>query len=212
MEDIFMKTFIFQGDSITDAGRNRDDIASLGQGYPNVVGSIIGAKKPGEYRFQNEGVSGDRVIDMYARIKRDCLNYNPDILTILIGVNDVWHEFHNEPNGIDNDKYFRLYCEYIEEVKRMLPDIRILIIEPFVLRESGTTAHWGSFRKEVEKRAASAKKVAERYGLEFLPLQKKLDDLVTEECPVSYWLRDGVHPTPAGHGFIANEIISTLGL
>lgn len=208
-----MKTFLFQGDSITDAGRNRNDICGYGTGYPNVVASVLGAKYPGEYRFINEGVSGDRVVDMYARIKRDCTNYTPDILTVLIGVNDVWHELKREDrNGVDNDKYFKIYCMFVEEVMHMCPGIKIVILEPFVLTGDGTNAYYDVFRREVEKRAASAKAVAEKYGLEFVPLQAKLDAAVSEKTPASYWLRDGVHPTAAGHGFIANEIITKLGL
>lgn len=206
-----MKTFLFQGDSITDAGRDRGNECGYGTGYPNTVASVLGAKYPGEFVFRNKGVSGDRVVDMYARIKRDVINYKPDYLTILIGVNDVWHEFHDSPNGVDNDKYFRIYCMFIEEILHMCPGIKIAVLEPFVLEGPGPGDNWGNFRHEVEKRAASAKAVAEKYGLDFIPLQAKLDAAVSEKTPANYWLADGVHPTAAGHGLIANEIIKNFG-
>lgn len=206
-----MKTFLFQGDSITDAGRDRNNNNSYGAGYPNTVASVIGAKHPGEFRFINKGVSGDRTVDMYARIKRDCINFKPDYLTILIGVNDVWHEFHECPNGVDNDKYYKMFCMFIEEVLHFCPDVKIAVLEPFVLKGAGTQDNWNNFRTEVEKRAVSAKAVAEKYGLEFIPLQDKFDAAVSEKTPANYWLCDGVHPTAAGHGLIASEIINKFG-
>ena len=94
-----MKTILFQGDSITDAGRDRDDFYDLGKGYPVLVAGRLGLDAPGEFRFLNRGVSGDRIVDVYARMKRDILNLKPDVLTLLVGVNDVWHEF-DQHNGV----------------------------------------------------------------------------------------------------------------
>lgn len=204
-----MKTVVFQGDSITDAGRNRNNPMEMGIGYPLLVSSELAYKYPGEYKFINEGVSGDRVVDLYARIKRDIINNNPDILTILIGVNDVWHELGEDPNGVDNEKYFKVYCDLIEEVKRMCPECKIYILEPFVLKGSGTQAKWNIFRREVEKRAQSAKKCAEKFGLTFIELQKSFDD-ACEKAPASYWLGDGVHPTFAGHELIAQKVLAAI--
>ena len=89
-----MKTFIILGDSITDCSRDRDDIDSMGMGYPAVVAATIGTQCPQKFKFINEGISGDRIVDLYARIKQDLINHKPDYLSILIGVNDVWHENH----------------------------------------------------------------------------------------------------------------------
>lgn len=203
-----MKTIVFQGDSITDAGRNRDNDNERGIGYPTLVSAELGLKYPGEYAFINEGVSGDRIVDLYARIKRDIISRKPDYLTILIGINDVWHEL-NERNGVDNAKFFRVYCNLIEEIKAVLPDIEIFILEPFVLRASATTKKWGVFRRETEMRAESAKAVAEKFGLTFIPLQDKFDE-AEKKAEASYWLSDGVHPTAAGHEIIANEVVKAL--
>lgn len=203
-----MKTIVFQGDSITDAGRNRDNDNERGIGYPLLVSAELGFKYPGEYTFINEGVSGNRVVDLYARIKRDIISRKPDYLTILIGINDVWHEI-NERNGIDNDKFFRVYCNLIEELKAVLPGIKIFILEPFVLKASATEKSWNVFRRETEMRAASAKAVAEKFGLGFIPLQKKFDE-AAEKAPASYWLLDGVHPSAAGHELIARELTPVL--
>ncbi len=203
-----MKTVVFQGDSITDAGRNRNNDNERGIGYPTLVSAELGFKYPGEFVFINEGVSGNRIVDLYARIKRDIINRKPDYLTILIGINDVWHEI-NDRNGIENKKFFKVYSDLIEEIKAMLPDIKIFILEPFVLKASATEKSWGVFRRETEMRAESAKAVAEKYGLTFIPLQAKFDEAETK-AEASYWLSDGVHPTSAGHELIANEVVKAL--
>lgn len=203
-----MKTIVFQGDSITDAGRNRDRDSERGIGYPTLVAGELGYKYPAEYDFINEGVSGNRIVDLYARIKRDIIQRKPDYLTILIGINDVWHEI-NERNGVENKKYFNIYCNLIEELRAVLPDLKIFILEPFVLKASATAKEWNVFRRETEMRAESAKAVAEKYGLFFIPLQEKFDEAATK-APASYWLSDGVHPTAAGHELIARELIPVL--
>ncbi|HBL40482.1 MAG TPA: lysophospholipase [Ruminococcaceae bacterium] len=203
-----MKTFLFQGDSITDADRFRDEIGKGSRGYATFVEGKLGCLYPGEIEFYNMGVSGNRVVDMYARIKRDFLNIKPDYATVLIGVNDVWHELSDtdDPNGVSDPKYFRIYCDFIAEILEELPDCKIMILEPFVLCGSGTQAYYDVFRSEVEKRAASAKRVAEKFNLPFIPLQAKFDEL-TKLAPSSFWLADGVHPTAAGHEMIANAVV-----
>lgn len=203
-----MKTILFQGDSITDAGRNRDNDSEIGIGYPLLVSADLGFKYPQEFRFINKGISGNRIVDIDTRIKRDIINLKPDYLTILIGINDVWHEI-NDLNGIDNKKFFRVYSAIIEEIKARLPELKIFILEPFVLRASATDDDWNVFRRETEMRAESAKAVAEKYGLTFIPLQAKFDEL-EKKAEASYWLSDGVHPTAAGHRLIANEVIKAI--
>lgn len=199
-----MKTFVFQGDSITDAGRSRDNDAYRGNGYPTLVAGHMGYKYPGQFRFLNRGVSGDRIVDINARIRADIINLQPDYLSILIGINDVWHEFGRR-NGVNNTKFYKTYCDVIEEVLCMCPGVKIFILEPFVLKASATEGEWGIFRRETELRAQSAKRVAEKYGLTFVPLQAKFDAL-TGQAPADYWLTDGVHPTAMGHAVIAEAL------
>ncbi len=200
-----MKTILFQGDSITDAGRGN----GLGTGYPLLVTAELGFKSPNEYSFINKGVSGNRSVDLYARIKCDIINLKPDYISILIGVNDVWHEIKWQ-NGVDSEKYEKIYCMLIEEIKEALPDVKIMILEPFVLRASATDNteeipnKWEMFRSGVEKCAQKAKTVASKYNLKFIPLQHKFDE-ATKLADASYWLADGVHPTAIGHELIKRE-------
>lgn len=208
------KLILFQGDSITDAGRNRENDAVTGTGYPTFVKGELGLKYPGEYEFINRGISGNRIVDLYARIKADIINLKPDYMSILIGVNDVWHEFGGH-NGVSTEKYEKIYSMLIEEIKEVLPDIKIMILEPFVLEASATMSteedpeRWGTFNSEVKKRAAAAKRIAEKYGLPFVTLQDKLDN-ACKSAEASYWLADGVHPTAIGHCLIKDEWMKTF--
>ena len=92
----------------------------------------------------------------------------------------------------------------IEEVLEALPNIKIMILEPFVLEACSTTEHWDFFKTEVAKRAEMAKKIAEKYNLKFIPLQNGFDELA-KKAPNDYWIGDGVHPTPKGHEFIKEK-------
>ena len=201
---------LFQGDSITDVGRSREQNDNVGRGYPHLIKAALGFSEPQKHEYLNRGISGNRVVDVYARIKLDIINLAPDFMSILIGVNDVWHEFSRQ-NGVSAEKFEKIYSMMIEEIREALPNIKILIMEPFTLPASATvgtledgSSKYEAFRLETEKRAAAAKRVAEKYSLGFLPLQKLLDEAAEANTP-EYWLADGVHPTEAGHALIASE-------
>lgn len=199
---------LFQGDSITDAGRVRENDASMGEGYALLVKAALGFEKCGKYEFLNRGINGNRVIDIYARIKDDIINLKPDVMSILVGVNDVWHEFMRE-NGVSADKYFTIYDMLIKEIKTALPNIKIMIIEPFVLNGPATKGHWEEFEAEVKKRAEMAEKIAKKHNLPFIKLQAGFDKL-SENIETTYWLRDGVHPTAMGHEYIKQQWIKAF--
>lgn len=209
-----MKTFVFQGDSITDADRGREEGSlNFGHGYPALVSAKLGYKYPGEFKFINSGISGDKSANMYARIKRDTLDYEPDYLSILIGVNDVWHALDsaNPATGYSVERYTQILSMFIEDVLEVNPNTVIAILEPFVLDASATHNKYDGFRKGVDERAVAAKAVAEKYNLIFVPLQDKFNEKLAL-APESFWLVDGVHPTQAGHELISNELIKALGL
>ncbi len=205
-----MKTILFQGDSITDCGRGN----GLGTGYAFLTTAQLGYEYPDEYKFFNRGISGNRVVDVYSRIKADIINLKPDYMSILIGVNDVWHDI-TQQNGVDNEKFEKIYSMLIEEIKAALPDIKIMILEPFCLKGPATENteeipdKWVRFDTEVKKRAQKAKSIAEKYGLKFISLQDKFDE-AAKKADNLYWTSDGVHPTPMGHELIKNEWIKAF--
>ena len=155
-----MKRILFQGDSITDAGRSFENDDNLGGGYPNLVMAKLGCRNAGEYEFINRGISGNRSIDLLARVKADAINLKPDVMSILIGINDVWHEISNS-NGVSAERYELYYKMFIDQVKEALPDIKIMIMEPFVLKASATEANWEDFKTGAKERAVIAKKIAD---------------------------------------------------
>jgi len=207
-----MTKILFQGDSITDVGRNRENPAAgngMGCGYPLLLKSRLYFDHPGEYECVNLGISGNRIVDIYARMKRDIVNIAPDVMSLLIGVNDVWHELGESPNGVDAEKFERVYDWLLKELAEALPGMKLIILEPFVLpgtatQTEGSEERWQAFHREVPLRAQAAKRIAEKYGAAFVPLQNVLDE-ACKKAPPAYWLRDGVHPTEAGHELIARE-------
>ena len=202
------KLILFQGDSITDAQRNYESSQFSGHGYATMVKGELGYNYPEQYTFINRGISGNRITDLYSRIKTDIINLAPDYMSLLIGVNDSAQEFAHK-NGVSTAKFDKIYSMLIEEILDALPNIKIMLLEPFVLYNKDTDGVYSdgcyeNLRHDVEAKAAVAKKISEKYSLPFIPLQKKFDSVYNPENP-NYWLFDGVHPTAAGHALIAKE-------
>ena len=208
------KRILFQGDSITDCGRRRDNFYGMGEGYPRLIEASLGADCPGEYEFINRGISGNRIVDLYARIKADFINLKPDYASIYIGVNDTWHEIASN-NGVDTAKFEKIYAMLIDEIKEALPNIKLMIIAPYVLEGEATCDteeipdRLSRFRTDVAEKAAVAKKIAEKYGLPIIELQPVFD-AACEKAEPSYWAYDGVHPTAKGHELIKRLWLSAF--
>lgn len=206
---------LFQGDSITDVGRFRNEPWSMGQGYPCMIAGELGMRYPGKYEFVNRGISGDRISDLVTRFNRDFYHLHPDVISILIGVNDVWHE-QDVRNGVDARRFRNLYRMLLEDLLTMLrdPTPKIILMEPFFLPGPATEPFLEYFREEIPLRAAAVRELAKEFSLACIPLQEKFDALA-KLCPPGYWLMDGVHPTPAGHRAIAEEwmkVFESFGL
>ena len=200
---------LFQGDSITDAGRVYDNDGIVGRGYPILVKSELGFAAPGKYEFINKGISGNRIVDLYARIKRDIINIQPDVMSILIGVNDVWRGIDNN-YGTGKERFEKVYDIVLSELREELPDMKIMIMEPFLLEGTASVNtperpdRYDVFKKGVDEAAETARKMAEKYDCKFIEIQKHLDE-VAKVKGSSYLSADGVHPSDAGHELIKNE-------
>lgn len=205
-----MKTFLFQGDSITDVGRVRDWADHLGAGYPAMAAGKIAFNHPGEFRFVNRGISGERSTGLYARCVFEMRECKPDYMSVLIGVNDVWHALGNG-DKVRPNRYEQLLTVLVEDALEVFPNVTIAILEPFVLKGSATEGQWDAFDSNVRVLAKIAKQVAQRYDLVFVPLQEKFDALAAATAPTN-WLHDGVHPTSGGHEMIATELVKALEL
>ena len=200
-------TILFQGDSITDCGRNRDaagtpnDLSGLGQGYAMMAAAELLSTRPADgLRVFNRGISGNRVVDLYARIQGDILNLKPDVLSILIGVNDTWHGKNPDwINGVAIPKYERIYRDLLNEVREALPNVKFVLCEPFVLRCGVVRDDWV---EEIDERRVVVAKLAKEFSAVLVPFQSMFDDAV-KLAPPEYWAADGVHPSAAGHLLMA---------
>jgi lysophospholipase L1-like esterase len=197
---------LFQGDSVTDCGRDRsatdaNSAGALGSGYPLLVASAVLAAHPDRgLQFYNRGVSGNKVPDLQERWTRDALDLKPDVLSILIGVNDFWHKLSSGYTGTVQD-YENQYSALLAQTRQALPRVHLIVLQPFVLRCCQVTERW--FPEFTERQAAAAR-VASRAGATFVPLQAVFDQHV-RTAPPQYWASDGVHPTAAGHAVIAEQ-------
>lgn len=189
---------LFQGDSITDCGREKEDGGSgdpLGRGYPSLIAGRVDA----QHQVLNRGISGNRIVDLYARWKPDALHLKPDMISILAGVNDTWHE-KTRRNGVEVDRYAKIYRLLLEWTQQVLPQVQLVLCEPFVLPCGVVTPDW---RPEVDERRAVVAELAQDFKARFVPFQKEFDAALTQH-PADYWAQDGVHPTPAGHELMAS--------
>ncbi|MGH7520073.1 MAG: GDSL-type esterase/lipase family protein [Gemmatimonadales bacterium] len=197
---------LFQGDSITDSGRNRsatepNAAGALGNGYPLLVASaVLSARANQSPRFYNRGISGNKVPDLQQRWTADALDLQPDVLSVLIGVNDIWHKLNGNYAGTVQD-YEQQYAALLEQTRRALPRVHLIVLEPFVLRVGAVDERWFP---EFDQRRAAAARVAKQARATFVPLQAVFDRHL-RSAPPAYWAADGVHPTPAGHGLIAEQ-------
>ena len=183
--------------------RERTDVFGLGEGYVFYATGDLKREDP-SIEIVNRGISGNRIVDLYARIKSDVWNHKPDILSILIGVNDVWHEIGSQ-NGVELDRFIKIYDMLITDTLKVLPNLKIILCEPFVLKGIATEENYERFL-EVKEYAKAIKALAEKHSLEFVPLQEAFDKAAEKTC-AEYYLYDGVHPDAAGARLIADEWI-----
>ena len=201
---------LFQGDSITDCGRRTSggcgyETEGVGPGYPGLIKSRVLRDHPGrdDIEFVNRAISGNRIVDLYARWRIDAINLAPDILSILVGVNDSWHEKHG--NGVEPPRAERIYRELLAWTKEQLPAVRFVLLEPFTLPIGDGAA----FAAEVAVRGAFTRRLAEEFDATFLPLQSLFDDACRSSRP-QHWSPDGVHLTPAGHQLVADAWLQAV--
>ncbi len=182
---------LFQGDSITDCNRDRTDPLSLGNGYVSLITEMLAVKYSDcNLRFLNRGISGDKIRDLQLRWDNECIGLEPDILSILIGVNDTMitpkEKFENE---------YRLLLKRTKEVLNS----KIIMCEPFLLLGDDN-----AYRDDLNPKIEIVHKLSAEFNTLLLPLDKIFRDACSHHPP-DYWAPDGVHPTPAGHALIAKS-------
>ena len=156
----------------------------------------------------NRGISGNKVPDLKKRWQVDCLGLNPNVLSILIGVNDIWHKMNGKYDGTV-ESYGTGFAQLLKQTKAELPETTIVICEPFALRCGAVKDSW---YPEFDQRRAMAKKVADDAGCIWVPFQTMFDEAIAEGTKPEYWAGDGVHPTLAGHALMAQTWREVVGV
>jgi lysophospholipase L1-like esterase len=198
-------TVLFQGDSITDAGREKEkelpnNSRSFGSGYAFLAASaLLNALPEKNLSIYNRGISGNKVYQLAERWQKDCLDLKPDVLSILIGVNDYWHKRNGNYDGTI-EVYENDYRALLLNTKAELPNVKLVICEPFyVLNTSAVDETWAAPMKEYQ---AVAKKMADEFGTLWVPFQAVFDEAI-KHAPATYWTGDGVHPAMPGAQLMA---------
>ena len=192
---------LFQGDSITDWGRNREDGDNLGAGYAMITAAWFGALYPElKVKFLNRGIGGDRTVDLKTRWQRDCLDLKPDLISILIGINDTWRKYDNN-DPTTKEEYKASYHFLLTEIRNKL-NAQIILCEPFLLPV--TEAQKKQWREDLNPKIDVVKELAREFDAIYLPFDEIFATATTKQPP-EYWASDGVHPTPAGYGLMSQH-------
>jgi lysophospholipase L1-like esterase len=196
---------LFQGDSVTDVGRSRVDDNELGMGYPMMIAAWFSAKYPEKnVRFINRGVSGDRVQSLVARWQEDCLDLKPDVVSILIGINDTWRRYDsNDP--VSTEAFEADYRKILTQVRDEL-GAKIVLLSPFVLPIPEDRLTW---REDLDPKIAVVFKLASEFDAILIPFDDIFAAASLKREP-AFWAADGVHPTAAGHALIAQEWLKAV--
>ncbi|MCP9943560.1 SGNH/GDSL hydrolase family protein [Streptomyces somaliensis] len=205
---------LFQGDSITDGGRDRrphaDVNAALGHGYVYLVAARVATRAPGHrWRVTNRGVGGDKVTELAVRWQSDALDPAPDVLSVLVGVNDAWRVVDGESCDIDADGFRAVYDILLTRTRRALPTTRVLLCEPFCLPGGPDTDFDEALAAQVQLRQHAVAELAAAHHVELVRLQPVFDEAL-RRAPAAHWIHDGVHPTPAGHQLLADAWVSAV--
>ena len=188
---------LFQGDSITDCGRDRADIHNLGDGYPKFSAELIKAAHPEtDFEFINLGISGNQTKDLVDRLQSDFIDIQPDLVSIHIGINDTWHRA-SERNWLGNDVFEAQYRKVLTEIKEKT-NAKILIIEQFLLPVEDKLY----FREDLNGKIDITRKLAREFADFFIPLDGLMAQASVDKG-ADHWSDDGVHPNENGAKFIA---------
>ncbi|MDO8929772.1 MAG: SGNH/GDSL hydrolase family protein [Bacteroidota bacterium] len=196
---------LFQGDSITDAGREKEkqlanSPGSFGSGYAFLTASgILNEHASKELTIYNRGISGNKVFQLADRWQKDCFDLSPNLLSILIGVNDFWHKLNGNYKGTV-ETYETDLRQLLMVTKKMLPDVKLVIGEPFAVL--GCTAVDEKWFPEFNGYRNSAKKLATEFNAVFIPFHTIFEE-AKKHAPATYWTADGVHPSMAGSALMA---------
>ena len=196
---------LFQGDSVTDAGRDHANPSDMGDGYPRYASAMIQDSFPDvKFEFVNLGISGNRTEHLVQRLESDFLDIQPDIVSIMIGINDVWH--HYSHNILTTDEDFERNYRIVLDAIKSRTNARIFMIQPFLLETVDPGKQ--ELCEELARKQAIVKRLADEYADAYLPLDEILH--AEDEEEPAYYAADGVHPTPDGACYIGEAYLGAI--
>lgn len=196
---------VFIGDSITDAGRDYGNAYHLGDGYAHIAGSLLmGRYDQLQLEVYNRGVNGHKLKDLAARWQKDCLDLQPDILSIMIGINDIWH--HRSVGQLLDATYLaefqETYRRLLTEAREANPDLQVVLLQPFLLPLPEDYLEW---EQELQAMSALIEDLSQEFLASYVRLHDEFKELVKDVPAKRFTIEDGVHPTRIGHGVIADR-------
>ena len=189
---------VFQGDSITDAGRDYRNYHNMGNGYPKYAAQHIAEENPDiEFDFYNFGISGNRTCQLFDRLYKDGLEFGPDIISFLIGINDIWHRYGNNKIATTDAQIETNYRAILERVKRET-NAKIVMLSPYLLDCDDKQL----MREDLKTVLPIVKKLADEFADVYVPLDEKFAEALKTQPEPKLYSGDGVHPNQNGAAFI----------
>jgi len=198
---------VFIGDSITDCDRRGAANAPYGNGYVSMIRNLLLARYPGlNLTIENRGIGGDTIRNLKARWETDVMRLKPDVLSIKIGINDVWRFVGGQmAEHVPLTEYETTYRELLSETRKKLSP-RIILVDPYVIE----TNRKDVFREMMDRYIACVHRLADEFGAISVQTQAAFDTVLKEQ-PASFWACDRVHPYAHGHMVIARAFLNTVG-
>lgn len=197
---------LFQGDSITDAGRDKRNYHDMGSGYPKYASELISAKYPElDIEFINFGISGNRTSQLFDRLYSDAIAFRPDVISILIGINDVWHRYGQERILTTDEQISTNYRAILDRIKKET-DAKIIMLSPYILDSDGVDY----MRQDLTSVLKIVRSLAEEYADVYIPLDEHFAAALKTQPEPRYYSADGVHPNENGSKFIGELYASAI--
>ena len=194
---------LFQGDSITDAGRDKRNYHDMGKGYPKYAAELIEKNCPDtEFEFINLGIGGNRTDQLFDRLYKDAVELQPDIISILIGINDIWHRYGGEKIATTDKQLETNYRAILERIKNET-NAKIMIITPYVLDYDNETRQ--AMRRDLLTVLPIIKNLADEFADVYMPLHEIFAEVLPSQPEPLYYSGDGVHPNENGSRFIGEQ-------
>ncbi len=189
---------LFQGDSITDAARDKRNYHHMGNGYPKYASELIAEAHPEtEFEFINFGISGNRTSQVFDRLYGDGIAFAPDIFSILIGINDIWHRYSATPIATYDEQFALNYRMILKEIREKT-NAKIIMLQPFLL-DAPDKAH---MRRDLGTVIPIVDRLAEEFADVYVRLDEKFAEAMKTQPEPRYYSADGVHPNANGAAFI----------